>query len=363
VTPSYLASAKEIEIKVAQGAKPGEGGHLPASKVTNYIARLRYCKPGTLLISPPPHHDIYSIEDLNQLIHDLKQANPEAKVCVKLVSEAGVGTVAAGVAKAYADIVQISGYEGGTGASPITSIKNVGNYWEIGLSDAQRVLIENGLRDRITLRVDGGLRTGKDVVLAALFGAEEFGFGTATMISVGCIMARQCHMNTCPTGIATQDERLRAKFRGTPEGVMAYFGALAQDVRSILAEMGFRSISEIVGRTDLVTVEPDERYPGSRRMKLTPLLLPPPDGRPRMGSGKRNDNPAPSINDWLTSELTAFIERGEPVAREYGIRNTDRSVPVRLSYYVAKYHGTAGLPDDTIRLVFRGTAGFRCFQP
>jgi glutamate synthase (NADPH/NADH) large chain len=357
VTPSYLASAKEIEIKVAQGAKPGEGGHLPASKVTNYIARLRYCKPGTLLISPPPHHDIYSIEDLNQLIHDLKQANPEAKVCVKLVSEAGVGTVAAGVAKAYADIVQISGYEGGTGASPITSIKNVGNYWEIGLSDAQRVLIENGLRDRITLRVDGGLRTGKDVVLAALFGAEEFGFGTATMISVGCIMARQCHMNTCPTGIATQDERLRAKFRGTPEGVMAYFGALAQDVRSILAEMGFRSISEIVGRTDLVTVEPDERYPGSRRMKLTPLLLPPPDGRPRMGSGKRNDNPAPSINDWLTSELTAFIERGEPVAREYGIRNTDRSVPVRLSYYVAKYHGTAGLPDDTIRLVFRGTAG------
>ena len=357
VTPSYLASAKEIEIKVAQGAKPGEGGHLPASKVTDYIARLRYCKPGTMLISPPPHHDIYSIEDLNQLIHDLKQANPEAKVCVKLVSEAGVGTVAAGVAKAYADIVQISGYEGGTGASPITSIKNVGNYWEIGLSDAQRVLIENGLRDRITLRVDGGLRTGKDVVLAALFGAEEFGFGTATMISVGCIMARQCHMNTCPTGIATQDERLRAKFRGTPEGVMGYFGALARDVRSILAEMGFRSIREIVGRTDLVTVEPDERYPGSRRMKLTPLLLPPPEGRPRMGSGKRNDNPASSINDRLTSELAAFIERGEPVAREYGIRNTDRSVPVRLSYYVAKYHGTAGLPDDTIRLVFRGTAG------
>ena len=357
VTPSYLASAREIEIKVAQGAKPGEGGHLPASKVTNYIARLRYCKPGTMLISPPPHHDIYSIEDLNQLIHDLKQANPEAKVCVKLVSESGVGTVAAGVAKAYADIVQISGYEGGTGASPITSIKNVGNYWEIGLSETQRVLIENGLRDRITLRVDGGLRTGKDVVLAALFGAEEFGFGTATMISVGCIMARQCHMNTCPTGIATQDERLRAKFRGTPEGVMEYFGALAQDVRSILAEMGYRSIREIIGRTDLVTVEPDDRYPGSRRMKLTSLLLPPPEGRPRMGSGKRNDNPAPSMNDWLASELTAVIERGEPASREYNIRNTDRSVPVRLSYYVAKYHGTTGLPDDTIRLLFKGTAG------
>ncbi|MGO9953574.1 MAG: glutamate synthase large subunit [Dissulfurispiraceae bacterium] len=357
VTPTYLASAREIEIKVAQGAKPGEGGHLPASKVTDYIARLRYCKPGTLLISPPPHHDIYSIEDLNQLIHDLKQANPEAKVCVKLVSEVGVGTVAAGVAKAYADIVQISGYEGGTGASPITSIKNVGNYWEVGLSETQRVLIENGLRDRIILRVDGGLRTGKDIVLAALFGAEEFGFGTATMISMGCIMARQCHMNNCPTGIATQDERLRAKFRGTPEGVIAYYRALARDVRVILAEMGFRSIGDIVGRTDLVTIEPDDRYPGSRRMKLMPLLQPPTEGRPRMSSGKRNDNPSPSLNDRLASELAAFIERNEPVSREYNISNTDRSVPVRLSYYVSKHHGTAGLPNDTIRLVFRGTAG------
>ena len=357
VTPSYLASAREIEIKVAQGAKPGEGGHLPASKVTDYIARLRYCKPGTLLISPPPHHDIYSIEDLNQLINDLKQANPEAKICVKLVSEVGVGTVAAGVAKAYADIVQISGYEGGTGASPITSIKNVGNYWEIGLAETQRILIENGLRERITVRVDGGLRTGKDVILAALFGAEEFGFGTATMISVGCIMARQCHMNTCPTGIATQDERLRAKFRGTPEGVIAYYRALANDVRRILAEMGFRSLGEIIGRTDLVAIEPDVRYPGSYRMKLTALLQAPPEGQPRLSSGKRNNNPSPSLNDRITSELAPFIERSEAVTREYNIRNTDRSVPVRLSYYIAKHHGTKGLSDNTIRLVFRGSAG------
>ncbi|HTZ17289.1 MAG TPA: glutamate synthase large subunit [Dissulfurispiraceae bacterium] len=357
VTPSYLASAREIEIKVAQGAKPGEGGHLPASKVTDYIARLRYCKPGTLLISPPPHHDIYSIEDLNQLINDLKQANPEATVCVKLVSEVGVGTVAAGVAKAYADIVQISGYEGGTGASPITSIKNVGNYWEIGLAETQRVLIENDLRERVRVRVDGGLRTGKDVILAALFGAEEYGFGTATMISVGCIMARQCHMNTCPTGIATQDERLRAKFRGTPEGAMAYYRALAHDVRAILADMGFRNMSDIIGRTDLISVEPDERYPGSGRLDLSSLLQPHPEGKPRMSSGKRNDNPSQSLNDRIASELVTLIEKGEPVAREFGIRNTDRSVPVQLSYYIAKYHGTAGLPDGTINLAFKGTAG------
>ncbi len=357
VTPSYLASAREIEIKVAQGAKPGEGGHLPASKVTDYIASLRYCKPGTLLISPPPHHDIYSIEDLNQLINDLKQANPEAKVCVKLVSEVGVGTVAAGVAKAYADIVQISGYEGGTGASPITSIKNVGNYWEIGLAETQRVLIENGLRERITVRVDGGLRTGKDVILAALFGAEEFGFGTATMISVGCIMARQCHMNTCPTGIATQDERLRAKFRGTPEGAMAYYRALAHDVRVILSEMGFTSMADIIGRTDLISIEPDDRYPGSRRMKLSPLLQPPAGGQCLISSGLRNDNPSPSLNDRIAAELAPFIEKGEKVQRQYDIRNTDRSVPVQLSYYISKYHGTSGLPDGTISLAFKGTAG------
>ncbi|HMK55854.1 MAG TPA: glutamate synthase large subunit [Dissulfurispiraceae bacterium] len=357
VTPAYLASAKEIEIKVAQGAKPGEGGHLPSSKVTDYIARLRYCKPGTLLISPPPHHDIYSIEDLNQLIHDLKQANPEARVCVKLVSEVGVGTVAAGVAKAYADIIQISGYEGGTGASPITSIKNVGNYWEIGLSETQRVLIENGLRDRVTLRVDGGLRTGKDVILAALFGAEEYGFGTATMVAAGCIMARQCHMNTCPTGIATQDERLRAKFRGTPEGVMDYFRAVARDVRAALAEMGFRSIADIVGRTDLVVIEPDDRFTGSRRLRLTPLLQPPPETGPRMGSGKRNDNPGSSLNDKLTADLSGYIDEAKTSNMEYNIRNTDRSVPTRLAYLIAKRYGADGLSADTVNLVFRGTAG------
>ena len=219
VTPTYLASADELEIKIAQGAKPGEGGHLPAIKVTDYIAGLRHCHKGIILISPPPHHDIYSIEDLAQLINDLKEVNPKAKVCVKLVSETGVGTVAAGVAKAYADIIQISGSEGGTGAASISSIKNAGNYWEIGLAETQRVLMENGLRGRIRLRVDGGFRTGRDVIIAALLGAEEYGFGTATMVATGCVMARQCHLNTCPTGVATQDIKLRERFKGRVEDV------------------------------------------------------------------------------------------------------------------------------------------------
>lgn len=357
VTPEYLASAKEIEIKVAQGAKPGEGGHLPASKVSEYIAGLRYCKPGTLLISPPPHHDIYSIEDLNQLIHDLKQANPEAKVCVKLVSEIGVGTVAAGVAKAYADIVQISGYEGGTGAAPLTSIKNVGNYWEIGLAETQRVLIENGLRERIRVRVDGGMRTGKDVIIAALLGAEEFGFGTATMIAAGCVMARQCHLNTCPAGIATQDERLRAKYRGTVEGVMSYFSALAREVREILARMGCRSIGEIIGRTDLLTIIDYDAYPGSKRTNLHPFVSPPVEGTALRSTFSRNDNPAISMNERIIADLLPFIEKGTPAQREYSIRNIDRSIPVRLNYHIAKLYRDKGLPPDTITLIFKGTAG------
>ncbi|HIC97538.1 MAG TPA: glutamate synthase subunit alpha, partial [Aquificaceae bacterium] len=254
VTPTYLATAKDIEIKIAQGAKPGEGGQLPGHKVNEYIAKLRHSQPGVTLISPPPHHDIYSIEDLAQLIHDLKQANPEARVCVKLVSEHGVGTIAAGVAKAYADVVQISGAEGGTGASPYSSIKNAGNYWEIGLVETQRVLMENDLRDKIRVRVDGGMRTGKDVIIGALLGAEEFGFGTAAMIAEGCVMARACHLNTCPTGVATQDPKYRAKFKGKVENVMAYFKAVAREVREILAEMGARTLDEIVGRTDLIEV-------------------------------------------------------------------------------------------------------------
>ncbi len=357
VTPGYLASAREIEIKVAQGAKPGEGGHLPSLKVDEYIAGLRYCKPGTLLISPPPHHDIYSIEDLNQLIHDLKQANPGAKVCVKLVSEVGVGTIAAGVAKAYADIVQISGNEGGTGASPLTSIKNVGSYWEVGLVETQRVLIDNGLRERIRVRVDGGLKTGKDVIIAALLGAEEYGFGTETMIATGCVMARQCHLNTCPTGVATQDPQLRARYKGTVEGVMALFNAVAGEVREILAQMGYRSMDEIIGRTDLLTIIDHKDFPGSKRIKLDPFLDLSCEGKPLHSTQPRNDNPAPTMNDNLAADLLPFIEKGKPIKKEYAIRNINRSIPVRLNYHIAKIHGEEGLPPDTLTLTFRGTAG------
>jgi glutamate synthase (NADPH/NADH) large chain len=359
VTPTYLASAGELEIKIAQGAKPGEGGHLPSKKVTEYIAMLRYCSPNILLISPPPHHDIYSIEDLAQLINDLKEANPEAKVCVKLVAEAGVGTVAAGVAKAYADIIQISGGEGGTGASPFGSIRNAGNYWETGLAETQRMLIDNGLRGRVKLRVDGGLRTGKGVVIAALLGAEEFGFGTATMIAAGCIMARQCHLNTCPTGIATQDERLRGKFKGTAEGIMAYFRALARETRQILCDMGFRKLDDIIGRNDLLTVVTQDTHSGVKRMNFRPLIGKAPEERVRKWSGLRNDNPASSarLNQRLVEELLPYINNGEPVEREYRIRNVDRSVPVRLNYHISRVHGDEGLPPDSLQITFRGTAG------
>ncbi len=357
VTPTYLASASDLEIKIAQGAKPGEGGHLPEIKVTEYIARLRHCKPGMLLISPPPHHDIYSIEDLAQLIHDLKQANPKALVCVKLVAEAGVGTVAAGVAKAYADIVQISGCEGGTGAASITSIKNAGSSWEIGLAETQRVLMENGLREKIRVRVDGGLKTGRDVIIAALLGAEEFGFGTATMIAAGCVMARQCHLNTCPTGIATQDEKLRARFRGTVEGITSYFRALAREVREILAEMGTKSLDDIIGRTDLLMPAADHKYLASERMNVSLLLHGYPEKGPKKCMTERNDNPAASLNDRLIADLLPFIEKAQPTTRQYEIRNIHRSIPVKLNYYIAQKYKEEGLPPNTIRLTFKGTAG------
>jgi glutamate synthase (NADPH/NADH) large chain len=264
--------------------------------------------------------------------------------------------VAAGVSKAYADIVQISGCEGGTGAASISSIKNVGNYWEIGLEETQRVLIENGLRDRVRLRVDGGLRTGRDIIIAALLGAEEFGFGTATMIAVSCVMARQCHLNTCPTGIATQDERLRGRFKGRVEGVMAYFRSLAQEVRGIMAEMGFRNFDEIIGRSDLLVVR-DVEHPTAGRMKLNKLFDDYSEVRPRRCAIKRNDNPAPSMNDRILEELLPYIEKGEPVEKEYKIKNIDRSIPLKLNYYIALRYKDHGLPPDTIRLTFRGTAG------
>ncbi|MFN7064721.1 MAG: glutamate synthase large subunit [Aquificaceae bacterium] len=359
VTPTYLASAKDIEIKIAQGAKPGEGGQLPGKKVNEYIARLRHAQPGVTLISPPPHHDIYSIEDLAQLINDLKEANPKAKVCVKLVAETGVGTIAAGVAKAYADIIQISGAEGGTGASPYSSIKNAGNYWEIGLSETQGVLMENGLRDKVRLRVDGGIRTGKDVVIAALLGAEEFGFGTAAMIAEGCVMARLCHTNQCPTGVATQDPKFREKFKGKVEKVMAYFRAVAQEVREILSEMNVRSLDEIIGRRDLIQIKTYDHLLGSKRVKLEEFLKDGyPKDKPLRCLQERNDNPRRSeLAKRLEEEVLPYIEKGEKFYGEYTIRNVDRSVPTRLAYYIALKYKDEGLAEDTINLVFKGTAG------
>ncbi|MCS7171726.1 MAG: glutamate synthase large subunit, partial [Aquificaceae bacterium] len=359
VTPTYLASAKDIEIKIAQGAKPGEGGQLPGKKVNEYIARLRHAQKGVTLISPPPHHDIYSIEDLAQLINDLKESNPEARVCVKLVAETGVGTVAAGVVKAYADIVQVSGAEGGTGASPYSSIKNAGNYWEIGLSETQRVLMENDLRDKVRLRVDGGMRTGRDVIIGALLGAEEFGFGTAAMIAEGCVMARLCHTNQCPTGVATQDPKYREKFKGNVEKVMAYFRAVAQEVREILSQMGFKSLEEIIGRRDLLEIKTYDHLLGSKRVKLEEFIKDGyPEGKPLRCLQERNDNPRRSpLAKRLEDEVVPHIERGEKFYGEYEIRNIDRSVPTRLAYHIAIRYRDEGLPENSINLTFKGTAG------
>ncbi|MEO2082668.1 MAG: glutamate synthase-related protein, partial [Desulfurobacteriaceae bacterium] len=365
VTPAYLASAEEIEIKIAQGAKPGEGGHLPGHKVTPYIASLRFSVPGVALISPPPHHDIYSIEDLAQLIYDLKLSNPKAKIAVKLVAETGVGTIACGVAKAKADIIQVSGASGGTGASPLSSIKGAGLPWEIGLSETQRELIENGLRENVTLRVDGGFKVGRDVVIAALMGAEEFGFGTAAMIAEGCIMDRDCHTNRCPVGIATQDERRIEKFRGAVETVVNYFKLVAEDVRRILAQMGYRSLDEIIGRYDLLRENEDlkNRFPLAKGLNLKKLLNVP------VHKLKRKEppyNPISSpLNERIVKDVLPYIKEGEKVFREYEIRNTDRSIGTSLAYHIAELFGNEGLPTNLVHLKFRGVAGqsFGAFLP
>ena len=274
VTPTYLINAEQLEIKMAQGSKPGEGGHIPGHKVNAEIAKNRYAQVGVTLISPPPHHDIYSIEDLAQLIYDCKRVNKDAQVVVKLVSQAGVGTISAGVVKAYADIIQISGNDGGTGASPLASIKNAGLPWELGLAETQAVLVANSLRDRVTLRVDGGLKDGRDVILAALMGAEQFGFGTAALVALGCVMARKCHLNTCPVGIATQDPALRKKFKGTPDNVVTFLLHTAQQVRIALAEMGLRRLDDAIGRTDLLKRKTSAVFPKGE-MDVSALLVDP----------------------------------------------------------------------------------------
>lgn len=356
VTPDYLASAKEIEIKLAQGAKPGEGGQLPGHKVSTYIAYLRHSQAGLTLISPPPHHDIYSIEDLAQLINDLKHANPYARIGVKLVSEKGIGQIASGAVKAYADFIQISSVEGGTGASPYVSIKNAGNYWEFGLSETHLTLVDNGLRDRVLLRVDGGLRTGKDVIIAAFLGAEEFGFGTAAMLAEGCIMARQCHKNTCPTGIATQDPELRKRFRGKVEDVIAFFMAIARDVREHLARMGYRSLKDIVGKAYQLKIKEYKDFSIDKRSLR--LFLDRYEERHHCYCKiYRNEPSGDELNKSICEDVRPFLEKRQPFVKTYIIKNTDRSVPVRLNYYIAKQCNGNFLPEDSIKLLFEGVAG------
>ncbi len=360
VTAHYLVNADQLQIKMAQGAKPGEGGQLPGHKVDDYIASIRHSTPGVGLISPPPHHDIYSIEDLKQLIYDLRCANPTGSVSVKLVAEVGVGTVAAGVAKANADHVTISGHDGGTGASPQSSVQGAGVPWEIGLAETQQTLLLNDLRSRITVEVDGGMRTGRDVVVAALLGADEFGFSTAPLIAMGCIMMRVCHLNTCPVGIATQDPELRRRFRGTPEHVVNYLVMVAEEVRRIMASLGLRRLEEMIGRTELLDVDDAVAHWKSRGIDLSMILTMPdlPPDAPR----RRTRAQVPVLDDALDWELlracARALEQGEPVRLgPVPVRNVNRTVGGILSGEIAKRCGAAGLPTDTIEISFSGTAG------
>ena len=357
VTVDYLNNANEIEIKIAQGAKPGEGGQLPGFKVTEEIARLRHSTPGVTLISPPPHHDIYSIEDLAQLIYDLKQINPKARVGVKLVASTGIGTIAAGVAKAKADIILISGHSGGTGASPQTSIKYAGIPWEMGLTEANQVLTLNNLRHNITLRTDGGLKTGRDVVMAAMMGAEEYGMGTSSLVAMGCIMVRQCHSNTCPVGVCSQDTSLRDKFTGTPEKVVNLFKFVATEVREILASLGFKSINEIIGRTDLLS-QINKGASNLDDLDLNPLLVQTDPGDNLRYCKDNHINKVPeTLDEKIWSEIRDKININQKNNFEYEIENTLRSVGTRLSHYVYKKFGNNKLKDDTIKINLKGSAG------
>ncbi len=358
VTPEYLSAAMELEIKMAQGSKPGEGGQLPGHKVSVEIATIRHSVPGVTLISPPPHHDIYSIEDLAQLIYDLKQSNPRAKVAVKLVAEAGVGTIAAGVAKAYADVIQISGHDGGTGASPVSSVKNAGVSWELGLAETQQTLVLNNLRERVILRTDGGFRTARDVIIGAMLGAEQYGFGTAAMVAVGCVMARQCHLNTCPVGVATQKPELREKFIGTPDMVVNYFSLLAHDVRRILAEIGFRKIDDIVGRVDLLEQKTIDN-PKAINLDLSRVLTPvdPTWDRPRYHTWARNDRKDKPLDEKIIKDAKGALEGDGPIELYYKIRNIHRAVGTRVAGEIARRYGDTGLPPRTIQCHFEGTAG------
>ena len=367
VTSEYLVNADELQIKMAQGAKPGEGGQLPGHKVYPWIAAVRHSTPGVGLISPPPHHDIYSIEDLAQLIHDLKNANPQARINVKLVAEIGVGTVAAGVAKAKSDVVLISGHDGGTGASPLTSIKHAGIPWELGLAETQQTLVMNNLRDRIIVQTDGQMKTGRDVIIAALLGAEEYGFATAPLVVMGCVMMRVCHMDTCPVGIATQNPKLRAKFTGRPEDVVNFFTFIAQETREYLAQLGYRSLDEIIGRSDLLDMRRAVDHWKAQGLDLSAILYRPEVG-PEVATRcvTQQDHGLERALDQTLLKLAApALERGEQVRIEMPIRNVNRTVGTILGSEVTRRYGFAGLPDDTIILKFTGSAGqsFGAFVP
>ena len=358
VTAEYLNACDEIEIKVAQGAKPGEGGQLPGFKVTELIAKLRHATPGVGLISPPPHHDIYSIEDLAQLIYDLKQINPRARVCVKLVSSAGIGTVAAGVAKAHADVILVAGHNGGTGASPQTSIKYAGTPWEMGLSEVNQTLTLNGLRGRVRLRTDGGLKTGRDIVIAAILGAEEFGIGTLSLVAMGCIMVRQCHSNTCPVGVCVQDERLRAKFTGTPDKVINLMTFIAEEVREILARLGYRSLDEVIGRTELLR-QVSRGAEHLDDLDLNPILakVDASDVERRYSSPEWRNAVPDSLDAQIIKDAAAVFSRREKMQLTYSVRNTHRAVGTRLSSEVTRSFGMSTLDDGHVTVRLRGSAG------
>jgi glutamate synthase (NADPH/NADH) large chain len=359
VTAEYLASAEMLQIKIAQGAKPGEGGQLPGRKVSEYIAELRYSTPGVELISPPPHHDIYSIEDLAQLIHDLKNSNPHAAVSVKLVSEVGVGTIAAGVSKGKADHVTIAGHDGGTGASPWSSIKHAGTPWELGLAETQQTLVLNRLRGRIVVQVDGQMKTGRDVVIGAILGADEFGFATAPLVVEGCIMMRKCHLNTCPVGVATQDPVLRRKFEGKPEHVVNYFFHVAEEARELMAQLGVRTLNELIGRTELLDTRKGIEHWKAKGLDFSRIFATPPMPADvaRFHNEKQTHGLEKALDNRLIELARPALERGERVAIETPIRNINRTVGTMLSYEIAKRYGHEGLPDDTIRIRLAGSAG------
>jgi glutamate synthase (NADPH/NADH) large chain len=359
VTTYYLVNADELQIKISQGAKPGEGGQLPGHKVDAIIAKTRHSTPGVTLISPPPHHDIYSIEDLAQLIFDLKMANPRARISVKLVAEAGVGTVAAGVAKAHADVILIAGHDGGTGASPQTSIKHAGVPWELGLAETHQVLVKNDLRSRTKLQADGQLRTGRDVVFAALLGAEEFGFATAPLVASGCIMMRKCHLNTCPVGIATQDPELRKKFTGTPEHVIRFMFYVAEEARKYMAALGFRTLDEMVGRVDKLKVRTDIKHWKASRLDFSDVLKPA-DRGPGVDVHQtilQDHGVDRSLDMELMGKCKEALETGKKVDVSMAVRNVHRTVGGQLAGEISRRFGMRGLPQGTVRVRFEGTGG------